>query len=200
MPVPTNFWPQTLAEWTQVSLVPIFLISAAVAIFQLRRNVMQSRAAFLLELETKWDRIEASRKLARKMRDIVRKTVFKEFPDKKDAEQEKQLRNAYSKYLKCLKKDYPEEFANLTEYWGFYETVGLMVRRRYIPFEDVYLLYKGPLIGIDRACAVFINEWQNEAHIAPGLYENMLYLAQAVAKRKRRDDFINGLRFWTSRD
>jgi hypothetical protein len=130
------------------------------------------------------------------MKGSVRAKVFKEHPDKKDAEQEKQLRIGYASYLKDLKDNDPVEFTDLTEYWGFHETLGLMVRKRHIPFRDVYLLYKGPLVEIDRACPEFVKMWQGEAHMPAGLYENMLRLAQRAARRERREVIVAGLKFW----
>lgn len=198
MSILPEFWPQTLAQltqWAQVSLVPILLVSATAAIVQLRKNALQARATFLLELETKWDRIEGSRKRARVIEDAVRKDVFSRHSNKKDSEQEKLLREAYADYLRDLKASEPESFTELSEYWGFHETLGLMVRKGYVPFKDAYLLYKGPLIEIDRACSRFVDEWQKEAHIPPGLYENMLYLARRATRRERREQKLSGLKF-----
>ena len=95
-----------------------------------------------------------------------------------------------------MRKDSPDEFVSLSEYWGFYETVGLMVRKKYIPFKDAYSLYKGPLVEIDRACTDFIGDWQSEAHIPSGLYENMLGLASRAARRDRWAQTRVALKFW----
>ncbi len=193
-------WPQTAVAWSQFLLIFVLFGSAAVAIIQLRKSVKQSRATFLLELETKWDRIEEGRKEFRKMRDVVHVQVIGNHADKKNVEQEKELRGSYASYLTELQDKEPALFALITEYWGFYEMLGLMIRKQYIPFDDAYLLYKGPLIDVDQACSQFIRDWEMKAHVHSGLYENMLRISKRATARYHRETGYESLkrfvRFW----
>jgi hypothetical protein len=66
----------------------------------------------------------------------------------------------------------------------FFEIIGAYVKNGYVPMRDVRQLYKGPVLDCDMVFRGFIGDWQQEAHMAPGLLENALYLMDRMRKQE----------------
>lgn len=86
------------------------------------------------------------------------------------------MRKEFSLRLRSLRENKADEFYYFVYYVSFFETLGTYVRNGYIPMRDVMQLYKGPLLDLEIASIEFIKEWQDEAHMADGLFSNALYL------------------------
>ena len=109
-------------------------------------------------------------------------------PGVKDAAREVKLRAACKEKIDALRADDKEVdlYEQFFTYLAFFETVGLMVRKRYVPLQDVVLLYKGPIFDIDIVFRHHLEEWQQHGNIPKGLLENVLFLI----KWTRRYDWI----------
>jgi hypothetical protein len=63
---------------------------------------------------------------------------------------------------------------------GFFETAGLMVKRGYVPAEDLINLFGGPLGIVSTCYRAHIQERQKETGVLAGLYEHALELGAVV--------------------
>ena len=63
---------------------------------------------------------------------------------------------------------------------GFFETVGLMVERGYMPIEEIDRLFRGPVLTVNSCFRIHIAECEKETGVPAGLYEHALSLADVV--------------------
>lgn len=183
-------------SWLQVIYIVAAALAAVVAILQLRKNVLQSRASFLLQLDRQWDQLKPQRKSFTDIRLKIRARILPNFADKEDSVRDTELRKAYKAHFDKMFKENIDDFADLCEYLSFFETIGLMVRKGYLPFKDVYLLYKGPILEIERGFTDFIIEWQKDAHMPSGLYENLLMVTRRTKRASEMRARFKALKFW----
>ncbi len=158
---------------------------ALIAAINLKRNTQQSRANFLLTLIPMWEKLSPSRAKMQELKleilnEISKRNVLKE-EDKLNL-----LRDLYEKKLRQIESNSGKDLHLIYEYLNYFETIGLMVRKRYIYFDDVYLLYKGPIIDMELAFNTIILEWQNKFHESEGMYENVLYLIEKVQEYEKK--------------
>jgi len=173
---------------------------ALAALASLRQRVKSARATFLLLLEERWEALHDSRKrMTRTLRDIE-KRVFNEHSELDDQHRIARLREECQIYIVKLERENEELFRSYIEYLNFYETIGRMVKKKYVLFDDILNLYKGPILDADNLFRLHIETWQDRANVTDGLFENLIYL---VDRTKRSEvPFItrlfNRICFWRS--
>ena len=177
-----------LENWRNIATV----ILAVVAVFSLVltwRNVrgarLQGRATLLLRLEEDWRKHRETREKIHSIRGELLAKVNEDFAGLKDAHRLEEFRKDCHERINQMRTQQVPLYNDFVEYVGFFETVGLMVRNKYLPLEDVVKLYKGPILATDDMARLHIETWQRLAHMPPGLLENFLFLADET----RRLDF-----------
>jgi hypothetical protein len=84
---------------------------------------------------------------------------------------------------KIRKTDLTGQYVVLMRILGFFETVGILVKQKYIQIEDVDHLLRGPILEFGVYFTPHLRARQSEKGVAPGLGENALFL---VAETKER--------------
>lgn len=167
--------------WLQASAWVAAVGGAVLALLTLWRQLSQARASFLLELEKQWESVSKARREMIKELDAVRKSVTG------GGNRYAKTQKAATVRLKWLRENEYDNFYLLFSYLGFFETVGLMVRKGYIPLRDMIDLYKGPIHDIDVFFVDYVREWQKEPVMKEGLYEHTKYLIRWMRRNEYWD-------------
>lgn len=188
-------WVGYLYWWSQILLTAIAAASAYFAYGQLK-NIAASRgdavhiarATFLLELDRRWDGTEmvAARKLLSKTLGEAKETVSRANHLANDGERERLVGIEFSRTLAALRSTDTDAYQALMSICGFFETAGLMVKRGYVPADDLISLFGGPLATAGTCYRSHIQDRQNETGVLAGLYEHALDLAAKVSPRPSR--------------
>lgn len=108
------------------------------------------------------------------------KGSFKHLPenDKKEA-----LKDECAMRLAVLREKDPGRYVAIFNLVGFLETVGMMVERNYIPFDDIYDLYAGAILLTDDVLGQHIVKRSEEPGMPAGFYG---FFRSLVLKTKER--------------
>jgi hypothetical protein len=177
----------------------VILIVAVVALLYARAEVKESRrnsaiiatqaqATFLLRLVDEWNSPEVRE--ARKCFVIhstkVKQDVFSHNNHLKDSEIMSEVKERFRVEIRKMKEeDIVGDYSTLMLMCSFFETVGLLVRKKYVDINDIDALFRGPILNISTYFAPHIKDRQREKDSAPGMYENVLYLASEIEQLKR---------------
>jgi hypothetical protein len=99
-----------------------------------------------------------------------------------DKEVRKKLKECFKDITTDLQKNGYERYRIMMRTLNFFETVGQLVKRRYVLLADIGGLFRGPILDAGVVCVLHINDRQNERTVAPGLYENALFLISEIEK------------------
>lgn len=180
-------------SWMQAFYWSAGALLAVFAWMALKQRVYQARASFLLQLYGDWCRLEKIRDHMYRLREEISKEVFRDHSDYEDKHRMEQLRSRWKDHIDAVKKDDQEQYIQFLAYLCFFENVGLMVRRRYVPLKDILHMYKGPILDVGDMFTLHIHDWQKRANVPDGLFENTLYL---VKRTQRRNRMRSRLMFW----
>ena len=169
------------------------LFAAVIAAMALRQRARQSRASLLLQLYERWEAISESRREVSKVYSEVVSETLQKNSDLEDKHRLEQLRKACKIRVDDTKKQNFELYLNFVSYLSFFETIGLFVRNRYVPFRDMLQMFKGPILNIDIIFSDHIADWQKHANVPDGLFANALYIAR---RARRRERIVRALKFW----
>ena len=121
-----------------------------------------------------------------------RAAILKKHKNLQSEHQKKHMRASFTIKLSSLRDKRSPKFSQYLSCLAFFELLGMYVKNGYIPLRDVLQVYKGPVLELDIAWRDFINTWQQQAHMPPGLFEHALFLMDMVSMRTERPVF-----FWT---
>ncbi len=79
-----------------------------------------------------------------------------------------------------LQKNGNERYRTMMRTLNFFETLGQLVKRRYVVLADIDGLFRGPILDAGVVCVSHIKDRQNERTVA--LYENALFLISEIEK------------------
>jgi hypothetical protein len=162
-------------------------VIAIIALFALLNSTAQSRATFLLHLSERWENLKEVRNLIGKIKNEVIKDIGQKNPHLEDSAKEIKQRQAFTLRLADIRKNDPDNYILLiTQLCGFFEIVGLMVKRGYARIEDVDGLLKGPIEDFDVIWSGHIAERQKEIGTPEGLFEHALYLTKEASKKHKK--------------
>lgn len=181
-----DFWER--ASWMASVIGCIVAICAAgFAATQLVDVRRASQATLLLELDARFDSTElrTARDLFAKLRDDISDTVSTRHPNVKDAVKEQLVCDEWKKVLAEMRSQDQDNYLKLVGYLGFFETVGLMVNRRYIAEADVLSLFKGPLIDVGTRFRLHIEDRLKEMGVSEGMFEHALSLSKLASSTKK---------------
>ena len=148
------------------------------AVLSLESGEKQARAAFLLQLDTRWENLSSERKWVSQMLENFTKDIGKEFPKIEDAAQKEKVRERFTLKLKELLETDNGDYRKFIHLGGFFEIVGLMVDKGYVKLEDITGLLKEPILTFDDAFGDHIKERQKDKHMPAGLFEHAISLAK----------------------
>jgi hypothetical protein len=172
------------AELLQAAAWVATAAGALLAAVQLRRQARQARATFLLELFRQWQTMIKPRTAFAAFRIACEKDLLTLHAKLSDTERLSKLREVAREKLGRMEEDptQTDEYLNLLELVGFFDHVGLMVRRGYLPFKDVDGLLHGPIIVVDIHCRGHTDDLKKRSGVPPGLYQDFAYLADRAAR------------------
>jgi hypothetical protein len=181
-----EFWEQ--ASWiATVIACAVAVLAALFAGGQLVDVRRASQATLLLELDARFDSEELrdAREVFAKFREDINKAISTLNPSSNDVHKEHLVREEWKKILAEMRTQDQDNYIKLIGYIGFFETVGLMVQRRYISKKDVFSLFKGPLIDLGRSFRLHIEERSNEMGVPAGMFEHALSLSRSASCKKK---------------
>lgn len=174
--------------WLQVIAWAAVVIVAIVGVIEIRSRSQQARAAFLLENHVQWQALSDARLTFNALVNEIARPVEKNHSGEGSSALEGFKRDAFEPEINSLyeskSKIKQETYRDLTNLAGFFETMGYMVKRKYIPEGDAINLYMGPILQMGTVLARHIAWRQNKIHTPPGLYENLLYLIERAEIKK----------------
>ncbi len=159
------------------------IILAVFAVLSLRQQARHTAGNFLFQLSGRFEDLEISRKeIYNNIFSPVLRSVAKDFGGLDRPSQEEKIKEACRDKLKIFHDQQTEEWDRWILYLDFFETLGLAVKRKYIPLEVVVDMYKGPIYDVDLIFTLFIKDWGKKLHVEEGLYGNLLDLITATKK------------------
>jgi hypothetical protein len=171
-------------SWLEAATWIAALVAAFIAAISLRRQSLQSRAALLLQLYERWETLDGPRKEFGTFYNHTRTETVKACTHLQQKYQDEQIRDRSKILLTDLLDKSDPKLSSFIKYVSFFETLGTYVRNNYVSVLDVIYLYKEPILVIDIVFGDFVRVWQKRSHMPPGLFENALYLAEAVKARE----------------
>ena len=154
---------------------------AATQLLDVRRS---SQASLLLELDARFDSAELreARNLLARMAETINQSVATKNPQAKDAAKRQAVCREWQILLGAQRTEYVDSYQKLIGYMGFFETLGLMVKKKYVSRQNALDLFKGPLIDIGDRFRLHIEERCNEMGVSEGLFEHALKLSEAAIR------------------
>lgn len=177
-----DFWEK--ASWIASVIGCLIAVCAAgFAATQLVDVRRASQATLLLELDARFDspEMKAARDLFAKLRDDILNTVSTKNSSAKDSVKERLVCEEWKKVLAEMRSQDQDNYLILIGFLGFFETVGLMVKRKYISKEDVFALFRGPLIDVGRSFRLHVEDRLKEMGVSEGMFEHALSLSKSAS-------------------
>jgi hypothetical protein len=178
-------WLEMVSWGSQIVLVIVAIATLIYGAAQLReaaasrsQSLKISQATLLLEMDTRWDSedIKDARALIVAYNEDIGTLVSQNAPLANDAARQALVQQEWSKVLSQLRSSKDHNYGKLIGYCGFFETVGMMVRKGYMSADDVMNLFRGPLLHLDHAFRLHIAEREQETGVPKGLFEHALNL------------------------
>lgn len=178
-----SFW-ETAAWIAQVVIALTAVIGAIFAGRQLRAVRRVSQANLLLELDSRFDSAEmrSARELFSKMTDDIQTIVSGQNPQMNDAAKLSLCAEEWRDTLASLRTSDEGAYIQLIGFLGFFETMGMMVHKQYISEEDVFDLFKGPIVDTHQCFRLHIEQRQKEMGVPNGMFEHALRLGENADK------------------
>lgn len=175
-------WLQIISWIAQILVLAALAYAAYAAHKQIEQNTKIAHAGLMLDLDKRWDSAEMqeTRRLFTATSSDISKMVAEEIPRANDAGREARTREKWAEYLKHYRDHDVETYSKLMAMCGFFETVGVMVKKGYISERDMLDLFEGPIVAIGRCYKEHINERTQETGVPDGLYEHALKICDSA--------------------
>lgn len=178
------------ASWVQVFYWVGGALIALVAVWTLRQRTRQARATYTISLYELWIQISKQWSVFGANYGNIKNRVAAKYPTLDDQAKVEKIRIESKTILDDLMKTNMNDYVMIMEILSFFETIGFLVRSRYVPLRDVYRLWKGPILDADRLASRHIAELQQKSNVHPGLLENFLYLVRRTKRRQLIRSYI----------
>lgn len=179
------FWSGVLLPFVTVGAI----IYARAQVVEAKQNTeiiaKQAKATLLLSLEEKWNSADmrAAKKCFVEKKNTVDSDIHKTNSNLNDSAIEEKKCDKFKTLLRELYRDEPfGSYTTLMSMVGFFELLGLLVKRKYVDIKDIADLFGGPILDVGRYIAPHINERKTERGVPNGLFENALYLVDETKK------------------
>jgi hypothetical protein len=185
-------WLEYAAWIAQIVVTLVALGAAFVAWWQLgemrdyrNQRLKIANAALLMELDHRFDSREMTeaRELFVHLGEEISSAISANHPMLNEGERLEKAAEEWTARLADLRKNKDDKYQSLLRIGGFFETVGLMVKKEYISKQDAVGLFSGPIILFGRNFSRHIELRQNEVGVPKGLFEHALYLYEIATSR-----------------
>jgi hypothetical protein len=109
--------------------------------------------------------------------------IREQAPDADMAQIRRLSASVFVEMLELWMRIAPEKYLRLFQICGFFETVGYSIRAGYITLDDIHQLFGVSIIAAATVFRPFIQKLPSEG-ADRALYENFLWLASEIEKRK----------------
>ena len=161
------------------------------AICQLRALLAQSEhqtrtaeATFMFELDKRWegqDMVDA-RRAFETCYDKIHNKACENHPKVNATSHLDKIQEEFSKHLILLRQDKIDEYQDIMKIMGFFETLGIFVRKNYTSKEEIIDLYGGSILKARSAFVRHINDIAREKGSISGIYEHSLWIFEEANK------------------
>lgn len=143
-----------------------------------------AKATTLLELDQTFQNqifTDARGKLSNMLKEIE-ESLKKAKPHQTAEQLTDGVRNECFTRLSKMREENFDEYQTIFKIAEFFETVGLFVKRGYVPIEDIAELYGGGIIRAFNAFEIRIKKIWEDPTVPSGYLEHFKYLAEEVKK------------------
>jgi hypothetical protein len=184
-------WQEVASWWSQIIVAIVVFATAIFTAIQVRmladaqrQEYKLARAQFLLELDKKWDSTEMweARTVFTQMVADTTSLVGRQNPMAREEERHTECQRVFAETLATMRTNNYRDYRMLLRMCGFFETAGLMVKKRYASPNDIMALFRGPIIEIDMCFRKHIDDRAREMGVPNGLFENALFLCDLAKK------------------
>lgn len=188
-------WLEYTSWVAQIILVAVAIIAAVVARNQLKemtdfrkQRVRILNATLIMELDHRWDagEIREARALFLSIREEITKAVSNNNPLDGDHAKMEKAKAEWKSHLAGLRKDDRPKYQQLIGLCGFFESVGMMVKREYISKDDAMGLFGGSIVAMDRCFREHLEDRAKEMGVPKGFFEHALYLGELAKSELSR--------------
>ncbi len=178
-------WLEYVSWVAQVIVAIIAIVAAVFAWRQLgemtdyrQQRLRIANATLLMELDHRFDskELDAARNLIMQINEEISVEISGAYPLANEEEKVQRIVVEWTTRLASMRANDRPKYSSLLQIGGFFETVGMMVKREYVSKDDALGLFMGPIIMFGRNFKPHINERQNEAGVPDGMFEHALYL------------------------
>lgn len=170
-----------------VGVFAVALVGAILTVRQLKAIKRQAQATFLFELDKMWESQEFAEARTRfeKLRKDAEDEVRNLHPSLDAGSREREIQKTVSATLEGLRHSNMAEYVFIMKLCGFYETAGMLVKRQYVDFADIYGLYGGSILRLYSTAEIHINKRAEEMP-QPGYLEHFITLADRSKKENAK--------------
>jgi hypothetical protein len=196
--LPDHGWVESASWIAQIIIAALAIIAAFVAYRQLKemadyreQRLHIANGTLLMELDKRFDSKDLidARRIFVDMRERIKKEVAANNLKANEEYRAEKIAEVWTVELERLRADTDDDedkYSELMSLAGFFETVGVMVKRKYISEQDAIGLFKGPLITFGRNFRKHIELRQKETGMPPGLLEHALYLYELAESAEKK--------------
>lgn len=179
-------------HFSQILLLVVASLALVYAFHQVKAAHAANRqslnigwATLLLELDGRWEghELRTARVEIQKMVEKLTDIVGLNNPRLGDDHKKQMLGEEFTKLLNDLQETDISNYSTIMRVCGFFETVGVMVEKNYIPLNEIDRLFRGPILTIDTCFRPHIEERQKETGVPSGMYEHALSLADKIKQQ-----------------
>jgi len=184
------YWLEIIYWISQIFLTLIAGVTAWFAYDQLvalKHNRDQelriSHANLILSLDHRWDNeLAAARSAFKKAQEEIKKSILDKDPRVGGTEKAKRTREKWTEMLRRIRDTDPDQYRQFMSICGFFETVGMMVRQKYIDEAAVINLFEGSIVAVDECFRGHIDQRAAEDGVPKGFLEHTIYLCDLCKK------------------
>jgi hypothetical protein len=176
---------EILFFWAGVVMPIATVLVILYARAQVKTIAKQAQATLLLDLLDKWNSEEMKKAKVIYLTIVpdIKVAKFQEHANLNDQDSMNKLKDHFKTIIdKLFNEDRLGDYVTLMQMMNFFESIGMLVKNKYIPFADMDALFRGPIIDASRLFVLHVEGRQNEKGAAPGLYENALFLFSKTEK------------------
>jgi hypothetical protein len=178
------YWLEIVSWICQIFLTILAFFAAwfaYVQILQIKSDSAQqlrmSHASIFLAIDQRWDNdMREARTVLAEMTDDIAAIVKLKNPTLKGAGLRKAIRKEWFTTLNGMRHQRDSSYMNVLAVCGFFETVGLMVKKNYVSAKDVIGLLKAAILQVDYYLRPHIEARAKEKGVPEGLFEHAIYL------------------------
>lgn len=173
----------TLYLWSGVILLFIAFFGIRGTRRQIEISAQQSKANILLDLDKRWEGEEL--KTARKNRFTLEKSIKYIIEKSKPYSKNVDIETIYLLAIKNFSSSKYENYMEMMDLCGFFETVGYIVEKKYLDFDDIYQLYGPAIVQSGDFFRVYLESEQN----IRGSEEYYCYFLRLYKRARHHHDF-----------